>query len=115
MILVYFSVSERDRHKNIRNDIEKILEEYEGPLLIGGGFNGYVGFKGKQVLDSNRKMIIDWMEKYRMMMLKEDEKCKGEHTWSDNGKNSYRKHVSRFLMMETDEEEFDSSDHNLVR
>jgi len=123
LILVYFSVSEKDRNKNIRNEIEKKLEENDGPLLIAGDFNGHVGFKGKQKLDSNGKMIIEWMEKYRLIMLNEDEKCKGEYTWSKDGKNSVIDYVlatesmyRKFLGMVIDEkkEEFDLSDHNLV-
>lgn len=61
------------------------------------------------------------MEKYRLIMLSEDKKFKGEYTWTNNGKNSVMDYAlatenmcENFLKMEIGEEKekLDLSDHN---
>ena len=35
-----------------------------------------------QKLETNGKMILEWMEKYRLITLNDDERCKGLYTWN---------------------------------
>ena len=91
-------------------------------MLIVGDYNGHAGFKGKQRIDSNVKMIIDWMKKYKLTMLN-DVKCEGVCTWSRNYQKSVidyalatDKFYEKYYKMKIDEEqeEIDISDHNLL-
>ena len=123
IILVYFSVNDVERNKDITQEIEKIIEENSEPLIITGDFNGHVGFKGPHRLNRNGEIIIHWMDKYGMIMLNDDERCTGEVTWSRNEQHSVVDYVmvteeayKRFHKMRIDEEKdvYDLSDHNLI-
>lgn len=62
IMAVYFATNDREWNRNMRKEIENIIEdESEDNLVILGDFNGHVGFKGVQELDENRKMILEWM------------------------------------------------------
>lgn len=74
MIVVY----RKQRNSEMREETEEILEEKDEPLLIVGNFNGHVGSKGEQKLDTSGKMILKWMEKYQITVLNDDERCQGE-------------------------------------
>ena len=121
--MVYFSVNDVERNREITQEIEKIIEENSEPLIITGDFNGHVGFKGPQKLNRNGETIIHWMDKYGMIMLNDDERCTGEVTWSRNEQHSVVDYVmvteeayKRFYKMRIDEEKdvYDLSDHNLI-
>lgn len=125
LILVYFSVNDKARNLSIRDEIEKIIENLneDFPLIVTGDFNGHVGFKGEQKLDENGKMIIEWMEKYKLTMLNDDVKCQGEYTWRRENQKSIIDYAlvsngfyNRFLEMKIDEDQelVDISDHNLI-
>lgn len=123
IVVVYFSVNDRERNKEIRREIEKYVEEkVEEPVIIVGDYNGHVGFKGEQKMDNNGKMIIEWMEKYNLIMLN-DVKCEGVYTWTRGDQRSvidyalanHRFH-EKYCGMKIDEgqEKFDLTDHNLI-
>lgn len=123
IIVVYFSVNDSVRNEKMKCEIEKIIEESDEPLIVTGDFNGHVGFKGKQTVNKNGNIILEWMEKYRLIMLNDDEKCTGEYTWSREGQRSVIDYFlvtnstyKRFHSMRIDEEKeiFDLSDHNLM-
>lgn len=84
ILLVYLSVNDEVRNNKIKEEVERIMEGNSDPLIVTGDFNGRVGFKGEQRVNKNGEMILEWMEKYRLIMLNEDEKCIGEITWSRN-------------------------------
>lgn len=89
IILVYFSVNDKERNKNLREEIEKHIEELKDNLLIVmGDFNGHVGFLGKQEINKNGELIIDWMENYDLILLNNDSDCTGEYTWSRDQQKS---------------------------
>lgn len=114
---MYFSVHHKERNGILRKDIEEIIEKKgEENLMIVGDFNGHVGFKGKQAVDVNGNMILDWLEVCNLVMLNDDFRCKGEITWKRNEQES----VIDFVLirqMEIDEKKqyFDLSDHNLLK
>ena len=123
IIVIYFSVNDKERSNEMRKEIERIIEGKEEPLLITGDFNGHVGLTGDQKLDTNGKMILEWMEKYRLIMLNDDERCKGVYTWNRGEQKSVidfalinEQMYEKFQEMSIDEEkeEIDLSDHNLL-
>lgn len=111
IVVVYFSVNDTVRNMEMKQEIEKIIEESTEPLLITGDFNGHVGFKGEQKLNRNGEIILHWMEKYGLIMLNDDEKCTGEYTWGREGQRSVIDYVlvtdkvyKKFHSMKIDEE-----------
>ena len=81
IVVVYFSVGDVVRNNGIKLEIEKIAEENTESLIIAGDFNGHVRFKGKQKLDRNGEIILHWMDRFGMVMLNDDEECKGKVIW----------------------------------
>ena len=124
IIVVYFSVHDKERNKGLRKEIEEIIgKNSEENLMIVGDFNGHVGFKGKQTVDVNGNMILDWLEVYNLVMLNDDFRCTGEITWKRNEQESVidfvlvtHKLYREYRKMEIDEKKkyFDLSDHNLI-
>lgn len=123
-VIVYFSVNDRERNEKMKKDIERIIENNEGSkLVILGDFNGHVGFKGYQVINENGKLIIEWMEKYNLIMLNDDFNCQGEITWKRNEQESVIDFVLiskecydiyEDMTIDEGQQEFDLSDHNLI-
>lgn len=72
-----------------------------------GDFNGHTGLRGKQKLDENGKMILEWMDKYRMILLNEDPKCEGTYTW---GRQEQKSVIDYALVTEKGYSKF----HNMV-
>ena len=124
MIIVYFSVNDKERNSSMKEEIEKILENnIDEALMIIGDINGHVGFKGGQKLDDNGRMILNWLERYKLTMLNDDVKCQGEFTWSRDEQKSVidyaivtDKFYDRYKKMKIDEDQdiIDISDHNLI-
>lgn len=124
LIAVYFSVSDKQRNLSMKAEIEQIIESNsDEAILIIGDFNGHVGFKGGQKLNDNGRIILEWMEKFKLTMLNDDMKCEGEITWSRNEQKSVidfalvtDKLYDKFRKMRIDEDQdiIDISDHNLI-
>ena len=85
LVVTYFDVDKgkrgRDNNKKIRKDLEKIIEsnEKEG-LILTGDFNGHLRMIDGKPDDVNGKMLIEWVEKYGLIILNLDEKCEGKYT-----------------------------------
>ena len=124
MILLYISVSDKERNLQIKEKVENILKEKEeNPVLLLGDFNGHVGFLGEQKLDINGKIILEWLDKYDLTMLNDVCECEGTYTWSVNNLKSVIDYMfinkrlnEKFLNLKIDESKniFDLSDHNLI-
>lgn len=69
IIVVYYSVSDEEKnHYEEKKKIEKILENsLRKPTSPVRDFNCSIGFKGQKP-DDNSKMIIEWMEQYKLTM-----------------------------------------------
>ena len=128
IILVYFMVESKEhniKNSKMRKEIERLLKDIVNePTIVLGDFNGHVGFKGKQRLNENGKMILQWMEKFNLIMLNDDPNCIGEYTWNRRDQKSvvdfalvnssfYDKYSSMFI--DEDKSIYDLSDHNLIR
>ena len=84
IIVVYFSIldiSNRDRNREIRREIEKIVEENNDKLLIIGDFNGHIDGLGYQKQDERGNMVMEWLENYNLILLNTDDRCEGLITW----------------------------------
>lgn len=118
---MYFAVKDKERNKTINEEIEGILlDKDEAAVLIVNDFNGRTELQRTQEIYENSRMILEQMEKYRLILLNEDQKCRGVHTWSRNERKSVKNYAmmtekgyDKFQGMIIDEKKeiFDLSDH----
>ena len=128
IITVYFDANRdqkgKDRNTQLKELLEKRIEQNnkEG-LMVVGDFNGHIHSIDGKDTDRNGKMIIEWMDKYELILLNTDEKCKGTFTRiRGNQKTTIdyvlvnKKIYENFVQMHIDEEKMiiDGSDHNLI-
>lgn len=128
IVVVYFDANKngegRERNKKLRSDIEKIMErnKMEG-IIILGDFNGHLRMLDGKETDQNGKMILEWMEEYKLTLLNIEEKCEGIYTRVRGEQKTAIDYVlvnnrvhERFDSMHIDEEKLilDESDHTLV-
>ena len=128
IVVVYFDSNKgkngNEANKEIRVEVEKLIEknEKEG-LIVLGDFNGHIKLLDGRKEDLNGKMLGKWIEKYNMVMLNMDEKCKGVYTFSRGNSKTAVDYVmvnermyNIFENMEIDEDKelFQDSDHHLV-
>ena len=121
------STNDAERNKIIRDQIESKINQIQNEdyrLMILGDFNGHVGYIGNQKLDKNGEIVLNMMEKFNLVLLNDDPKCKGETTWQQGSKKSTIDFVmvnsrlyNKFDNMEIDEncEQIAISDHNLIK
>ena len=85
LVIVYFDVRKDEEgkkvNKKIRKDMEKIIENNnkEG-LILAGDFNGHLRMIDGRDNDDNGKMLMEWVEKYEVILLNLDERCEGKYT-----------------------------------
>lgn len=128
IIVVYFSIgTAQNKEKNmaLRKEAEHMIQLMGSQCtLVLGDFNGHVGFKGEQKLDDNGAMIIDWMQKYDLIMLNDDTNCKGVYTWQRNDQksvvdfalvNTNMYNIFTDMLIDDSKQLFDLSDHNLIK
>ena len=123
ILVVYFAVNDKERNKRIKEEIESIIDDEEEAVILTGDFNGHTGLQGTQRVDENGRVILEWMEKYKMILLNEDERCEGVYTWSRNDQRSVidyalvsQKMYDRVTKIRIDEDKelCDLSDHNMI-
>ena len=130
IILVYFSVANKEedriRNKQMRKEVEKIvgkLEDLNQIYLVLGDMNGHTGLIGYQKENENGKMVKDWMNNFGLVLLNLDEKCTGTYTWGRNDQksvidyalaNGHCYQLFSAMKIDEDKEIFDLSDHNMI-
>ena len=96
LLLVYLATNDQqdsERNQRISSHIEKMLQKNgEDPLVFLGDFNGHLGFIGPQETNSNGNRVLDWAEKFNLVILNGDERCKGEITWTRGEHKSASSH-----------------------
>lgn len=75
ILVVYFAVSDEERNKRIKEEIESIIDDKKEAVIITGDFNGHTRLQGTQRVDENGRVMLEWMEKHKMILLNEDERC----------------------------------------
>ena len=128
MVVVYFDANKdeggRSRNRKLRSDIERIMEnnKMEG-LMIMGDFNGHLKMIDGKDDDENGKMILEWIEKYKLIMLNLEDRCEGIYTRIRGEQKTTIDYVlvndrvyEDFRHMHIDEEKeiIDGSDHTLI-
>ena len=128
MVVVYFDANKdeggRSRNRKLRSDIERIMEnnKMEG-LMIMGDFNGHLKMIDGKDDDENGKMILEWIEKYKLIMLNLEDRCEGIYTRVRGEQKTTIDYVlvndrvyEDFRHMHIDEEKeiIDGSDHTLI-
>ena len=78
------STNDALRNKDMKKEIEEIIDSYENEFLILGDFNGHIEGLGYQREDKIGRMIKDWIGKFCLQLMNGDEKCEGTITWRRN-------------------------------
>ena len=126
IILVYFDVKDKTRNGKIRQRLINRLSHVQphDKIVLLGDFNGHLGFIGPQDLNCNGRLILELMERFNLVLLNGDDKCKGTITRSQREENSAidfilvnERMYEDFIEMNIDEDKelFDLSDHCLLR
>ena len=128
IVIVYFDANKnkrgKDRNITLKENIETIIEnnKMEG-LMVMGDFNGHIKEIDGRNEDENGKMIINWIEKYKLKLLNLDEKCEGKYTRVRGEQKTTIDYIlvneniyERFEGMHIDEEKeiIEGSDHTLI-
>ena len=121
IILVYVDVKDKGIYEEV-NRMMRGLEDEER-VVIMGDFNAHVGFLGRQELNYNGKLLMEFVEKWNLIMLNADDRCEGEVTRRQRGEESvldfilvssnvYEKY--RGMYIDENKTKFDLSDHCLL-
>jgi len=124
-VIVYADVKEKERNDQIYSNLNTLIESMspEFPKLIIGDFNGHVGFLGEQRQNSNGEMLLNFMEKWNLVMLNADVRCEGKYTRIEGNERSVIDYALvnepmydnfKKMMIDENKEEFDLSDHCYV-
>jgi len=127
MVVVYFSVysgeASRVRNGKMKEEVENIINNARGPLVVVGDFNGHISELGNQREDDNGRMIKRFINNFGMTLVNLDEMCTGRTTWQRGEQSScidflLSNDLAYGLLHEMiiDEEEniLDISDHKLM-
>ena len=88
LILVYFDAGMSrtgdgfHRNRRIQEMVEgRIEKEGDEGLVVRGDFNAHLELLGAKEDDINGRMVLDWLDRYNLVLLNADKKCKGLFTW----------------------------------
>ena len=85
IILTYLATSDQQRNLSFKESIRKtFIKDIHLPTLLLGDLNGHLGFIGVQKLNATRKIMLEIMEQYNLMLLNADNRCHRQTTWSRN-------------------------------
>ena len=122
IVLVYLDTRDTERNGGIYREMDRKMAEIpegEGRIVLGD-FNGHVGFIGEHDLNRNGQMMLDFMERWNLVMLNADSRCEGKYTRVQGNERSIIDYAlvdeniyTRFESMKVDEEKnnYDLSDH----
>ena len=122
VVVVYLDTRDLGRNADIYAAMNVIMARIPDRMarLVMGDFNGHVDFLGDHDTNRNGEMILDFMEKWNLIMLNADDRCDGLYTRVQGNERTVidyylvdeRMH-ERLEWMRIDEEksDFDLSDH----
>lgn len=123
LFIVYLSVNDNERNKNIMEEIQQKAQRLEGNYIMVGDFNGHIGIIGQQNVNENGRKLLSLSEELNLTILNCDLECKGEVTWERGDQQSsidfalvnsnFYKHFVEMIIDE-EGEEYDLSDHKLI-
>lgn len=122
LVLVYLDTGDTERNVGIYGRLDAIIESSGElvPLLVFGDFNGHVGYLGEQRINGNGRMLLEFIEKWNLIMLNMDDACEGLYTRVQGEERSVidyylvnEKMYDKFRRMKIDEDkdDYDMSDH----
>ena len=80
ILLVYIDVKDRERNANIYENLNigmEVAVSSEMPIIIMCDFNGHVGFLRNQERSYNGTKMLEFTERWNLIMMNCDVKCKG--------------------------------------
>ena len=83
IMLVYMDVKDKERNKSIYEKLNMGMEgamNSELPVMVMGDFNGHAGFLGNQELNYNGTKMLEFMEKWNLILMNCDTNCSGTFT-----------------------------------
>lgn len=122
VMLVYMDVGDLSRNKVIYDELDRAMRKIPEnvPKVVMGDFNGHVGFLGTQDLNRKGEMMLEFAERWNMVILNADDKCEGEYTRVQGNERSVidyylvdEKMYDRFesMVIDDDKDRYDLSDH----
>lgn len=82
VILVYLSVNDKESNTRIKGENGKITDQTDDErcVVLLGDQNEHVGYLSKQKFNEYEKIISDVIERHKILMLNDDQKCEGTIT-----------------------------------
>ena len=125
IFLVYLDGREEQRAERTYGALEIEIQNLRetDPRIILGDFNSHVGFLGEQRLNKKGTKLLNFVDRFNLILLNGDERCLGEYTWMEGEQKSAIDFVltnqaayQHFKCMKIDEvkEKYDLSDHCLI-
>ena len=126
VFLVYIDGKSNQRMEHSYRAMECELQKMtpDEMLVVLGDFNGHVGFLGSQPPNKHGNRLLDFLEKWNLILLNADQRCTGEITRAQGTHKSAIDFVlvnqaayRYFAEMHIDEDQqlFELSDHRLVQ
>ena len=88
IVLVYFDSSKEkkgkdfDRNREIQGEVERMIRgNTKKGLLVMGDFNAHLGILEDRREDVNGMMVMEWLDKFDLVLMNADAKCEGVYTW----------------------------------
>ena len=90
IFIVYIDVKDKVRNAGIYGQLNKLMEEVgeEEKVVVMGDFNSHIGFIGEQELNYNGRIMLDFIDRWNLIMLNADDRCVGVVTRKQRGEES---------------------------
>ena len=82
IILVYMDVGDLLRNRRIYEEMDRLMGEIDEriPVAVMGDFNGHVGFLGEQERNRKGEMMMNFAERWNLVILNADDRVEGQYT-----------------------------------